>query len=89
MARVADPPIATGQLYVPCRFGMTNPRPSNAKSDIVRSLESASSETEKTTGYRCPVCGKIVDPADPEQILLHHEHVTHPRDFFFAKPLAA
>jgi hypothetical protein len=33
----------------------------------------------------------MVDATSAEEILLHHEHVTHPRDllFLFAKPLAA
>lgn len=46
---------------------------------------------EKIVGlnYRCPVCGGMVDPSSAEQILLHHEHATHPRDFFFAKAAVA
>ena len=39
--------------------------------------------------YRCPVCGDMVDASSAEQILLHHEHVTHPQRFLPAKPLAA
>jgi hypothetical protein len=39
--------------------------------------------------YRCPVCGEMVDASSAEQILIHHEHVTHPRRFLAAKALAA
>jgi hypothetical protein len=39
------------------------------------------------TAYRCPVCGELVDVTHPEEILLHHEHVTHPNRFRF-KPAA-
>jgi hypothetical protein len=31
----------------------------------------------------------MVDATSAEQILLHHEHVTHPRDFLVAKAMVA
>jgi len=39
------------------------------------------SNTVHALTYRCPVCGNMVDATNAEQILLHHEHVTHPRRF--------
>jgi hypothetical protein len=39
--------------------------------------------------YRCPACGEMVDGNNAEQILLHHEHVTHPERFHFTFPAAA
>jgi hypothetical protein len=32
---------------------------------------------------------EMVDPTSAEQILLHHEHATHPRDFFCTKAAVA
>lgn len=37
--------------------------------------------------YRCPACGDLVDVAKREDILLHHDHVTHPERFSFAAKL--
>ena len=51
--------------------------------------EAGTSDTFKNLNYRCPVCGEMVDASSAEQILLHHEHVTHPRDFLLAKAMVA
>lgn len=52
-------------------------------------MEFGPSETAQTFDYRCPVCGEMVDASSAEQILLHHEHVTHPRDFLVEKAMVA
>ena len=67
--------------------GMINAHPSDAESENNRPAEELL--TEPGAEYRCPVCGEMVDPSNAEQILLHHEHVTHPRDFVLGKAAAA
>lgn len=64
-------------------------RPGKSSLDKVQVQEIPNSETIVSLKYRCPVCGEMVDPTSAEQILLHHEHATHPRDFFFAKAAVA
>ena len=56
---------------------------------IDRPTELGISETIKSTSYRCPVCGEMVDAGSAEQILLHHEHVTHPQRFLVGKAMVA
>jgi len=70
---------------------MKNPQCSDATGDVVETQEPETSESANSLNYRCPVCRKMVDATSAEEILLHHEHVTHPRDFLFLfpKPLAA
>jgi len=67
--------------------GMKNARPSapglNRNEPMKKLL------TGSGSNYQCPVCGEMVDPSKAEQILLHHEHVTHPRDFVLLKKAAA
>jgi len=62
---------------------------SSAGSTIPGIPEAGTSDTFKNLNYRCPVCGEMVDASSAEQILLHHEHVTHPRDFLLAKAIVA
>jgi hypothetical protein len=67
---------------------MISANPTSAGSTIAGIPEAGTSDTVKNLNYRCPVCGKIVDATSAEEILLHHEHVTHPRDFLLRKPAA-
>ena len=64
---------------------MRTPDPSNLEPAVSECTEPKVSKTPTTTTYLCPVCGKSVDVTDPEEILLHHEHVTHPRDFLLER----
>jgi len=57
-------------------------RPTNS------TAQASISETIVNLSYPCPVCGQMVDPSSPEQILLHHEHATHPRDFLSLRTAA-
>ncbi|HEY6070590.1 MAG TPA: hypothetical protein VIU85_04375 [Chthoniobacterales bacterium] len=66
-----------------------NPRPGKAEPEDVRASEIRNPDTIINLNYRCPVCGEMVDPSSAEQILLHHEHATHPRDYFFSKAAVA
>jgi len=66
-----------------------NPLPRNEGSDNLLTAATGSSEAANPAGYRCPVCGETVDPTSPEEILRHHEHVTHPHHFLSARSLAA
>jgi hypothetical protein len=70
---------------------MNDPQCRNAQAGNIASREPETSATVTSFNYRCPVCCKMVDATRAEEILLHHEHVTHPRDFafLFAKSLAA
>jgi len=68
---------------------MISANPSSAGSTITGIPEAGTSDTFKNLNYRCPVCGEMVDASSAEQILLHHEHVTHPRDFLLAKAIVA
>jgi len=56
---------------------------------VVLSPEVATIDNLNNRNYRCPVCGEMADASRAEQILLHHEHVTHPRNFLLAKAVAA
>jgi hypothetical protein len=67
---------------------MISANPSSAGSTITGIPEAGTSDTVKNLNYRCPVCGGIVDATIAEEILLHHEHVTHPREFLLRKPAA-
>jgi hypothetical protein len=67
---------------------MISANATSAGSTITGIPEAGTSDTVKNLNYRCPVCGKIVDATSAEQILLHHEHVSHPRDFLLRKPAA-
>jgi hypothetical protein len=68
---------------------MISSRPGNTGAECAQTPETSIPETIISLSYRCPVCGEMVDPTSAEQILLHHEHATHPRDFFFAKAAVA
>jgi len=87
--RFASLPIAPAVLWVFCLVGMSSPHPTNEKALIIQASELGTSEEARTLNYPCPVCGQLVDATNAEQILLHHEHVTHPRDFLSAKQVAA
>jgi hypothetical protein len=63
--------------------------PSDSVSAVTRLPGAKTLEMAQCVNYRCPVCGRIVDATSAEEILLHHEHVTHPRDFLLAKSLVA
>jgi hypothetical protein len=68
---------------------MISSRPGNTGAETAQGSAISIPETIVGLNYRCPVCGEMVDPTSAEQILLHHEHATHPRDFFFAKAAVA
>ena len=67
---------------------MLKAHPSDSKSAIVQPAAYEGRESVQNVNYRCPVCGRMVDATSAEQILLHHEHVTHPQDFAALKPVA-
>ena len=60
---------------------MMDPQPRREGSKTLLKPELATPERAQLINYRCPVCGQMVDAANADQILLHHEHVTHPRRF--------
>jgi competence CoiA-like predicted nuclease len=62
---------------------------SDDRSKVVQLLKVSLSESAMNLKYRCPVCGEMVDPTSAEQILLHHEHATHPREFLLARAALA
>lgn len=64
---------------------MTNAQPANDGSVLSRPAALGIAGAARAITYRCPVCGRMVDAGSAEQILLHHEHVTHPRRFFLEK----
>jgi hypothetical protein len=66
---------------------MKEAHPSNEEPDSLKPIEELLSDPN--SNYRCPVCGDMVDPSQAEQILLHHEHVTHPHDFALARKAVA
>jgi len=68
---------------------MPRTHPSDSTVAITPLPELGTSESPQSFDYRCPVCGEMVDSSSAEQILLHHEHATHPRDFLTAKALLA
>ena len=68
---------------------MSNPRPGTKAPDNFQAVENPIPEKIVSLNYRCPVCGEMVDPRSAEQILIHHEHVTHPRHFSFSKAAVA
>jgi len=68
---------------------MTNAQPSSESSGTLQIAERGNFERATAANYRCPVCGEMVDAASAEQILLHHEHVTHPRRFLTTKLIVA
>jgi hypothetical protein len=57
--------------------------------DKCSAKDDSNSETIVSLSYPCPVCGEMVDPSSAEQILVHHEHATHPRDFLSLRTAAA
>jgi len=79
-----------GSLILSILFGgMFRAHPSDSGSAVTRLPDAITFETAQHLNYRCPVCGKIVDATSAEEILLHHEHVTHPRDFLLEKSKVA
>ena len=89
IVRFAKAPIVSALFKVFTRLGMTNAQPSSESSETLQIAERGSFERARATNYRCPVCGEMVDATNAEQILLHHEHVTHPRRFLTTKLIVA
>jgi hypothetical protein len=64
--------------------------PDDQRPNVVQLFEDAAlSGPPIDLNYRCPVCGEMVDASSAEQILLHHEHATHPREFLLARAAVA
>jgi len=89
MTQIAIRPIALTSLSVGYSLGMNNNRRPGTRPENLPATEASIPDTIVTLNYRCPVCGEMVDPSSAEQILIHHEHATHPRDFFFPKVAVA
>jgi hypothetical protein len=64
---------------------MTSAQPTNDGLVISRPAVLGIADAARAITYRCPVCGRMVDAGSSEEILLHHEHVTHPGRFFSEK----
>jgi hypothetical protein len=86
MPLCASRPIAPERLcFLICSVILHHPGDAAREADLQWNRRDLGSK--HAGDYPCPVCGEMVDVSNAEQILLHHEHVTHPRRFLSAKLL--